>query len=554
MAGPQALTHLPPHGNWYRDDLALGHILSRYLSPEAISWAEPILSQMGQQAPEQLQELAELADRHPPVLHPRDKFGNRVDRIEFHPAYERLKEASYGGGIIGKYYHPMVRTTLGAGIEVVKFSHSYLFGQAEQGLYCPICMTDGSAFLIEQFGNDAQKKTFLPRLTSSNLDKLWEGAMFLTEKAGGSDVGANETTARPLADGRYELFGEKWFCSNAGAEVVMVLARLPEGAAGTRGLGLFVLRRHDDNGNLNKLHLERLKNKLGTRSMPTGEVILNGSVAELLGAPERGFVQMAEMLNLSRLYNATASLAVTRSVLREALRWCRARRTFGNTLTSYPLVRLALAEIACELEAAMHLVFDALARRGRVLCGEAIEEDGHLLRVVTPLAKYSTARLAVRSASEAVELLGGNGYIEDWPIARFYRDAQVLPVWEGTTNILTLDTLRALKKPNCAEAFFSFLDRSAQDERIKHALIELKNTVELVSNPPSPAHEALARSWCDRAVQIVQACLLSTASDDKRSAAVTDYYLLRHFSASRSPIEQPALLHAVEHFDAMLAY
>src|SRR5262249_27640582 len=160
---------------------------------------------------------------------------------------------------VSHYYNPAVRQRLGPYCEVIKFVHGYLFGQAEQGLFCPICLTDGTAYLIEQFGSPSQKRDYLPRLTTNNLDDLWEGAMFLTEKAGGSDVGASETVARPLPDGLYALFGEKWFCSNAGAELAMVLAR-PEGAPeGTRGLGLFLLPRHNKDGRLNNLHLERLK-------------------------------------------------------------------------------------------------------------------------------------------------------------------------------------------------------------------------------------------------------------------------------------------------------
>ncbi|MBM3464951.1 MAG: DNA alkylation response protein [Armatimonadetes bacterium] len=548
IASRQTVMGLPDPPNRFTSDAALQKVLGALLSSAALAWAEPLLTRIG--GNHALDEAAALADKHPPVLHPRDRYGNRVDRIEFHPAYETLKRASYGEGIVGHYYDPQVREVLGEGREVAKFAQGYVFGQFEQGIFCPICLTDGTAFVIEQFGSREQKMQYLPRLTSRDTSTLWEGAMFLTEKAGGSDVGACEAVARPRVDGRYALHGEKWFCSNAGAQVSLVLAR-PEGAPhGTRGLGLFLLPRHGEDGRLNNLHLERLKDKLGTRTMPTGELILEGSVAEPVGDISRGFVQMAQMVNLSRLYNATASLAVVRRMLSEALRWCGVRETFGRPLLMYPMVRATLAELAVELEAALHLVFTIAHRRGKILVGTAEREDEHLVRLATPLAKYSTARLAVRSTSEAMELHGGNGYLEDWPIARFYRDAQVLPIWEGAGNILVLDTFRAMVKDGAHEGVFEMVRRQAQlDRGVLDALDALERALPPLLGPRPDT--VRCRAWCALAVKVIQASLLLGAVNDSRSQVVADAYLLRHFRA-HDPLTPPSAEHDEQHFDTLV--
>lgn len=543
----QIVTGLPPAANRYRSDHALQSLLKRHASVEALEWADPLLDLTGQDSAGRLDELSALANRYPPVLHPRDRYGNRVDRLEFHPAYDELRRASYGRGIVGHYLDPEARKVLGASREVVKFAQGYLFSQAEQGLYCPICLTDGTAYLVERYGSEDQRRRWLPRLGATDLEALWEGAMYLTERAGGSDVGATETVARQDADGTWRLYGEKWFCSNARAELAMVLAR-PEGAAGgTRGLGLFAMRRHLPDGSLNGHRLDRLKDKLGTRSMPTGEMVLEGAVAEPVGDLARGFVQMADMLNTSRLYNAVAALAVSRRALSDALAWCRERHAFGRPLAGFPAVGETLVERLVELEAGMHLVFSALARRGRVLVGEGTAEDAALLRMLTPLAKYATARLAVRTVCEAMELLGGNGYMEDWALPRLTRDALVLPIWEGTANVLVLDTFRAMRKEQAEASFFAALARSPEP-RVAEALLRLQESLPRVAAEVAQGGSPHAARWCDLAVEAWCAAELADAADDARSTAVAENYLLRHMHPNRHGLFPPHAGHAQEVF------
>jgi alkylation response protein AidB-like acyl-CoA dehydrogenase len=554
----QTLNQVPQSANRYDDDPILRAIVTRLLPKPMLPKATHIFADMGRFSAGPLDELASLADKNPPQLLARDKFGSRVDEIEFHPAYTAMKELSYGRGIIGNYYGTGKESFDKCKSESVKFVQGYLFSQAEQGLYCPICLTDGTAFLIDQFGTTEQKQEFLPHLTATNLDRLWEGAMFLTEKAGGSDVGAVETIAKRLPNGQYALYGEKWFCSNAGAELAMVLARPEESRQkGTKGLALFALRRHKPDGSLNNLRIERLKDKLGTRSMPTGEIIFDGAIAELVGDVASGFANMVEMLSLSRLYNSVASIGLVRRVLTESLAYSNNRATFGKPLISRPLVRATLVEMAVELEAAMNLIFSISDWRGKQLAGEATEEESGLLRMMLPLAKYSSARLAVRSASEALELHGGNGYIEDWPLARFYRDAQVLPVWEGTTNILVLDAIRAIIKQGCHEAFFNFVERANVCQEISDATKELKQKLkELLGDTSSnsSAHESyLTRHWCDRAVQIFQATLLMQNASDERAQLAAENYMLRYFSGDKDSLTPSYGAHAESNSGTLLA-
>jgi alkylation response protein AidB-like acyl-CoA dehydrogenase len=399
---------------------------------------------MGALAAGECDRLAFEANAHPPELRRYDRDGNRIDDIVVHPSYQRLRELAYGeGGCVAVGYDEAARPASlggGRGPHALVFALGYLFGEAEAGLFCPICMTDGAARVLEKFAPPEVARPVVERLAARDPGRLWEGAMWLTEKQGGSDVGANTCEAREEAGG-WRLYGDKWFCSNAGAEVMLVLAR-PRGApGGTDGLGLFLVLRHAEDGTPNPIRFHRLKDKLGTRSMATGEATLEGARATLIAAPGKGFKAMAEMLNMSRLYNAVASCAIMRRAVREAARYARSRTAFGKPLDRHPLQREAIADMAVDCEAALALTFEAIRRLDRIDAGSKDERDKKVWRALTPIAKLWTARLSVAVASEACEALGGNGYIEEFVTARLLRDAQVLPIWEGTTNILSLDML-----------------------------------------------------------------------------------------------------------------
>ncbi|MFL5706475.1 MAG: acyl-CoA dehydrogenase family protein, partial [Ktedonobacteraceae bacterium] len=333
--------------NFYTTDPDLPFLLHQSLSTEDFERAQDILTAMGEIASKRMDELAEVANRHGPVLQQFDKRGERVDKVIFHPAYHELEHIAYEDFAIAACCHR--EGALGWPGKVpqpVKFALGYLGMQAESGVFCPVSMTDALARVLERYASEQLKRRFMPGLTALKMDELQQGAMFLTEKQGGSDVGLTTTVAKarvsPTAvegelQPEWELWGDKWFCSNVSAEVILTLAR-PEGApAGTRGLGLFLVPRILDDGTRNAITIQRLKDKLGTRSMATGEVTLHGAQAYLVGKLERGFVQMTEMINLTRIWAAVGSLAAMRRSYLEALVHTRGRVAFGRPLAEHPL-------------------------------------------------------------------------------------------------------------------------------------------------------------------------------------------------------------------------
>ncbi len=490
--------------NWLDTEAALGRVLARHLGP-AYETAKPRLVHMGDQAANEASRWAAEADRNTPKLVTHDRTGARIDEIDYHHSYRQLQQLGYGGGIVAASYNPALAPERGQAPRALTFGLGYLFAQAEAGMYCPVCMTDGAASLLQKHGTPALQQRFIPRLSATQMDQVFTGAMFLTEKQGGSDVGQVTTVAKGgsgVPGEAVQLFGDKWFCSNVDADVIMILAR-PEGAGpGTRGLGLYVLPRTLENGQRNAFQVNRIKDKLGERSFPSGEVTLNGATAYLLGGPGQGFRQMAEMLNLSRLYNAIASVAVMRRSVVEALEWAEAREAFGKRVINHPLMAETLMDMACEQRLALNWSFRGVELMDQVETGRASEGDRRLMRMITPLLKYVMGKLAVSLASEGVEALGGNGYIEDWPMARVLRDAQVLTIWEGTTNILVLDTFRALKKDG-PEALFAELGRGISESPadLQPRLTQLFD--ELTAALGELATDALGehawRDWTDRA-------------------------------------------------------
>lgn len=395
--------------------------------------------------------LAARADKLSPVLRTHDATGERINHVEYHPDYRELERMSYGGGIVALKYEESFLAKHRKNRHLIGFGAGFYFAQTEMGLFCPICMTDGAARVLEKFGTTRVHKEALEHLTTRDMDRLWQGAMFLTEKQGGSDVGANRVIAHQ-EHGRWYLNGDKWFCSNVDAEAILALARMPAAPDGTRGLGLFLVLRKNPPKNERTLVIHRLKDKLGVRSMPTGEVTFQGTEAYLVGGVGEGFKMMAEMLNTSRLYNAVGSAAVLRRAVLEALAYGARRQAFGRTLWGLPLWRSTMADVVAESLAYFLLTFEAVRSMDRSDGGD--EESKKLGRLLTPMVKVLGGKLSVAAASECMEAVGGNGYIEESPFPRLLRDAQVLPIWEGTSNVLTLDCIRAIRKESAHEAFY----------------------------------------------------------------------------------------------------
>jgi hypothetical protein len=454
--------------NFYRADPALTDLLRIHLAEPLFRHIEPYLDRLGALAGGHLDECARLADRHVPVLHQRDRFGRDAQWIEYHPAYRELERAAFGefgihamslrNGIMGwPQPYPVV----------AKHAFTFLFNQAEFGLGCPINVTDGCAKLLAKFGSEALQAKYLDGLTQTDMSKLTQGGQFMTEKEGGSDVGMLTTTAVQEGD-HWRLSGEKWFCSNADAEMVMLLAR-PQGAVGgTRGVGLFLMPRRLDDGSPNHYRIVRLKDKLGTRSMASGEIKLEGAIAYAVGNLDRGFVQMAEMVNSSRLSNGVKSTALMRRAHHDALTVARNRVVFGRRIVELPLARRQLMKIMLATEQALSMSFLTAHALDRAEAGS--QDAATLLRILTPTLKFRATRDARKVCGDALEMRGGIGYVEEFATARLLRDAHLGSIWEGTGNIVAIDALQRAVGRHGADAalaadLHSRLDDSADVPR-----------------------------------------------------------------------------------------
>jgi len=317
---------------------------------------------------------------------------------------------------------------------------------------CPLAMTDGAARTLVDLGPPALVERAVPRLTSRDPDRAWTSGQWMTERAGGSDVSATETVARRGEGGEWRLTGTKWFSSASTAEMALALAR-PEGAPeGSRGLALFYLETRGEDGRPNGILVNRLKDKLGTRKLPTAELTLDGARALPVAGLSDGVRNIATMLNITRTWNSVAAVAGMERAIQLARDYARRRVAFGAPLERKPLHADTLAAVEAEREGAFLLAFRAVALLGRVEAGEADDSERLLLRAITPLAKLTTGKQAVAVASEVLECFGGAGYVEDTGLPRLLRDAQVLPIWEGTTNVLALDVLRALSGEGVPQA------------------------------------------------------------------------------------------------------
>ncbi|WP_028925304.1 acyl-CoA dehydrogenase family protein [Pseudonocardia acaciae] len=428
--------------NFASDDPALRPFLARLLPADDLARLEPVLDELGGLAAGELDRLAATADANPPRLRQYDPTGERIDEVEFHPAYQRMAELAFERfGLAAMSHRPGVLGWPTPVPHVVKYALSYLFVQAEFGLACPVNMTDSAARVLRLFDAD-RSAAEIAALTSTSPGHA-TGAMFMTERQGGTDVGLTATEATGHGT-HWTLRGRKWFCSNVSAEVILTLARVPGQGEGTRGLGMFLVPRVRPDGTRNAVRIDRLKDKLGTRSMASGEVTLEDAWARPVGSLTNGFRQMAEMVNASRLSNAMRATALMRRAVSESVRHTRAREVFGRPLFEQPLMRATLLPLMLDTEAGLAMVLDCAGVLDRADAGD--DEARGLVRVLTPLAKYTLCKRARSVTGEAMEIRGGNGYIEDWVNPRLLRDAHLGSIWEGSSNVIALDVLRCMRR------------------------------------------------------------------------------------------------------------
>jgi alkylation response protein AidB-like acyl-CoA dehydrogenase len=444
--------------NFFKDNDTLHKVLEMMLDKEFKEYATRELTDFGELCAGDIDVRAKHTDREgEPRLQRYNAYGEEVSEIWVNDGYKKTIEETYNTGIVG-YVHKGIPQLGRKGNYVYSFAQGYILSHAEPGFYCPVTLTMATAYLLDHYASDEVKERFLPHVCATGDTELYEGATFLTERQGGSDVGANVVEARKDGN-QYRLYGEKYFASNAGmCGVTMVLARMEGAQVGSKGLTLFAVPWRKEDGTVNNLRIRRLKDKLGVRAVPSGEVEFDGALAYVVGDPNKGIYYMLEALNLSRICNAVASIGIMRRGYLEAKHYVTNRHAFGKPLTQYPMIQDTLGKFAAKLHVEVATVFDLIQLYDKVTSGQGNKEDTILNRLYIAIMKKETAEQAVHYASEAIELHGGNGYIEDFVTPRLLRDAQVLTVWEGTANILALELIRLVEKFHVHEMFVRVME------------------------------------------------------------------------------------------------
>ena len=430
----------PELGNQYTDDRVLRSYLARTLPAEVLADIAGSLEAMGALAGGEIYRM-QLADRESePVLTQWDAWGKRIDRIEVSPLWREAERIAAEQGLVATAYE----RRHGAFARVHQFALVYLFTPSTDLYSCPLAMSDGAACALTASGNKALIERAVPHLTARDPSGFWTSGQWMTEAIGGSDVGLSETVARQK-NGQWRLYGRKWFTSAIASQMALTLAR-PEGnPPGGKGLALFYLETRNPGGSPNRILVDRLKDKLGTRKVPTAELTLDGTPAELVYGTTDGVRNIAPMLNITRTWNSVSACALMRRGLALARDFACKRIAFGAPLAEKPLHVDTLAGLQAEFEGALHLTFFVVELLGRSEAQQISPEQADLLRLLTPIAKLTTGRQVVAVLSEVIESFGGAGYVEDTGLPLLLRDAQVLPIWEGTTNVLSLDALRVLQ-------------------------------------------------------------------------------------------------------------
>ena len=420
----------------YHADPALKGLLRRALAPEVLAAIEPSLSAMGDLALG-LHQLS-LADRLNEPRHvPFDPWGNRVDRIEPTRLWQEAERIAAEQGLVALAYE----RRHGAASRLHQFALVHLFHPGSDIFTCPLAMTDGAARTLLASGNQALVERAVPRLTSRDPARFWTSGQWMTESSGGSDVGLGSTEARLDGDGTWRLYGRKWFTSAAASPMALALARPQGNPPGGKGLALFYVETRLADGSPNGFTVNRLKDKLGTRKLPTAELELDGMVAVPVGELANGVRAMAPMLNVTRTWNAVTAASFLRHGIMLARDYARKRFLFGALLAEQPLHQDTLGGLEAEAQGAFQLAFHGAELLGLAESGAF---DEALQRLLTPLVKLTTARQAVAGCSELLECFGGAGYVEDTGLPVLLRDAQVLSIWEGTTDVLSLEAMKAM--------------------------------------------------------------------------------------------------------------
>ncbi|MDP2205139.1 MAG: acyl-CoA dehydrogenase family protein [Alphaproteobacteria bacterium] len=545
--------------NFYEMDVNAQRLLSR-LAPDMLARNEDRLKDFGAFVGGPLDEQATYSDRHaPPKLETHTKTGEKRTRVIFNRDYETCHQEAYKKGTIGLAF-----TKDDPEPHLLSFTMGYMLSQADISVHCPVTMTGAVAYVLDKFAPKEVRDAYLHEMTRMDGETK-TGGTWATELHGGSDVGATTTTAKKEGS-KITLHGLKWFTSNANSGLALATAR-PEGApAGSKGLGLYLVPSHLKDGSQNKYNVRRLKDKLGTKGLATGEIDLEGAEVIEVAPPPHGLKIMMEALEYSRIHNAMGGAGVQRRALMEAAGWATHREAFGQPIVNYPMVQNELMDLMVRGEASTALAFEAAKT-----FDAALKDDTQRpwLRISTALAKYRTAEDGVQAAKKALELVGGNGYTEEFPTARLLRDAMVLTVWEGPANIQALELLRMVAGKEPGDKLFTDKIKAVSDalpasmaaekKLLDTGLVQTERALaHLRAHPEDGAR--FARKLMDHMADVLSGALLAeeaahdlAQNNDARKALIARSYLDRAFGAKefklgseKDPVQT--------HFDALLHY
>jgi alkylation response protein AidB-like acyl-CoA dehydrogenase len=523
----------PTARNRFRTDATLRFSLERLLPPDIFAEAAPRLDRLGERCVTELPRLADTAERHPPVHVPYDAWGRRIDRIDVSPAFDALVRIGQEEGLVATPYDG----GFGAYGRVVQAGLANLFDPVSAVATCPLVMTDGAAWLLRMHDKDLWAR-YGARLTARHSGIT--SGQWMTEKEGGSDVGQTATVAHANEDGTFSLHGTKWFTSATSADIAMVLAR-PEGEApGSAGLSLFLLELRQPDGSWNGLTVRRLKDKMGTKALPTAELDLAGARAVPVGGLGRGVAKVASLLNIARVWAAYAGPAGVGHLLSLARDYARQRSVFGVKLEAQPMHMAWLAKIGAEYEAMLAMCFETAAAVGRA------EQGGNaaMARLLAPLTKLSCARQGIWGTSELIESFGGAGYVEDTGLPRIFRNAHVHAIWEGTTSVLSHDVLRALRSRDLALEWLEDIHQRLHDTT-HEALDCVKPRVSAALNTLRPMvlepDERDGRRLAAGMARVTQAALLCEAAQWRLIQKQDRSALIAAEMITREPLLPPVI-------------
>ncbi|HRP38841.1 MAG TPA: acyl-CoA dehydrogenase family protein [Chitinophagales bacterium] len=480
---------IPQLDNQFTDDTFLQDYLKRYLPADALNKISPDLHNFGKRVAKEFLEWAWDAEQNNPELTQYDAWGNRIDEIKVSQGWLNLERVAAEEGLVAIGYE----REFGEHSRLYQFVKLYLYTPSSAIYSCPLAMTDGGAKLIEVYGDEYLKGEIFKGLTSRDPKQFKTSGQWMTERTGGSDVSRSMTIGEKQESGEYILRGHKWFTSAITANSAFTLASTEQPENGQRApLSLFFLPIRNEDGSLNGIEVEALKDKLGTRALPTAQLRLTGARAHLVSEKGKGVRSIATLFNVTRIYNAVSAVSYMRRAYALSKTFSTTREAFGKKIDQHVLHKKTLRDMEIAYQSNTILAFFLTQLLGKEECNKATENEKLLLRFLTPVAKLFTAKESIKYASEHIEVFGGVGYLEDSQVPVMLRNVQTLSIWEGTTNVLSLDMLRAAEKENGFEVFQAFVKQqlndctaselSAQKELIQQKLNVLFNFMQQIKN------------------------------------------------------------------------